>query len=281
MVIRNPRGDETKKVYDLWQKCFHDPKPFADYFFENLYKPSNTICVFDGERLLSSLQIFYHTALFSGMLLKAAYIAGVSTHPRERNKGYASLLMNEAEKRLSGENIDIVTLIPFRFSFYEKYGYRCISYLYHYSVKSGRQLSFEGVPSGSLNPIEIYSNFTKSFEFTFERDSDSFSEISQDVCVGGGREYLVPGGYMYIYRSRKGVYIPEIAYENEETLFSMLSHLSQFGGEVTLRSGMNLLPYFSETDVKIEVKPHVMIKELTPLNIETGFKNYINMLGWV
>jgi predicted acetyltransferase len=112
MVIRNPRGDETKKVYDLWQKCFHDPKPFADYFFENLYKPSNTICVFDGERLLSSLQIFYHTALFSGMLLKAAYIAGVSTHPRERNKGYASLLMNEAEKRLSGENIDIVTLIP-------------------------------------------------------------------------------------------------------------------------------------------------------------------------
>lgn len=281
MEIRNPRPDETQKIYDLWQECFNDPKPFADYLFGKLYSLYNTICIFEGESLLSALQIYYHTAVFMGREIKAAYIAGVSTYPKERGKGYCSLLMAEAEKRLIQENIDIITLIPFNFSFYERYGYHCVSYLFHYSVKGENNKRFSGSSHGAENEVKLHSDFIKQFDFAFLRDEKAFSEIFEDVNVSGGNMYKTKGGYMYMYPSPKEIYVPEIIYENEDTLFSMLSYINESGKDFTIRSGINLLPYFSETDVKIEIKPHLMIKELKPLGIKTGFNNYINMLGWV
>lgn len=281
MDIRNPRADETVKIYDLWQVCFNDPKPFADYLFSKLYKPYNTICVFEGEELLSALQIYYYDAVFKGKPLKAAYIAGVSTYPNQRNKGYSKILMNEAEKRLCGEKIDIITLIPFKFSFYEKFGYRTMSYLFYYNVKSDINKKYNGSSIGERKSTELYSNFVKQFDFTFERNEILFSEILEDVKIGGGELYSTDGGYMYIYPSEKKIYVPEIIYENEETLLFMLSYLNNIGKDFTIRSGVNLLPYLSETDIKIELKPHLMIKELTEVQIKASFKNYINMLGWV
>ncbi len=281
MDIRNPRPDETGKIYNLWQKCFNDPKPFADYLFGKLYRYNNTICIFEGESLLSALQIYYHTAIFMGKTIKTAYIAGVSTYPRERGKGYCSILMAEAEKRLIQEGIDIITLIPFNFSFYERYGYHCVSYLYNYSVKSENNKKFKGTPNGTQNETVLYTDFIKQFDFAFLRDDKVFSEIYEDVTVSGGSMYKTNGGYMYMYPSPEDIYVPEIIYENEDALFFMLSHINESGKNFTIRSGINLLPYFSETDVKIEIKPHLMVKELKPLGIKTGFNNYINMLGWV
>ena len=58
-----------------------------------------------------------------GKIFKMAGVAGVSSHPRTRRKGYVRLLMRDGFEVMESEERPLSCLYPFRESFYERLGY--------------------------------------------------------------------------------------------------------------------------------------------------------------
>ena len=118
--VHTATNEQKEQVKSLWDYCFQDGAAFTDWFFNNVYKSDNTLVICEESRVVSALQIFYHDLSFCGEKIKAGYIAGVSTYPKFRKRGYASALMETAFSVIYKNGADVAMLIPVNFNFYRK-----------------------------------------------------------------------------------------------------------------------------------------------------------------
>ena len=45
MDIRYAKGEDLEDLKDIWNYCFGDEESFVEYYFNNKYKPENTVIV--------------------------------------------------------------------------------------------------------------------------------------------------------------------------------------------------------------------------------------------
>lgn len=127
--VRHPLPQEREAVAALWRQCFpEDSAAYVTWYFDTVYEARNTLALFDGPHLCSSLQLNPYPLRLRGRTLHAAAMAGVDTDPAYRRQGLAGKLIRAAFALLRERGQAVSFLFPFRESFYEVYGYTC-SYL--------------------------------------------------------------------------------------------------------------------------------------------------------
>ena len=281
---------DTPFVRRIWKECFGDTESYMDAFFSFLYSPDKTLVAKQNGTCVGVLQVFPHTFFVNGKAHKAMYIGGVSVLPAYRMQGIAKKLMAEAELYMQKENIEISFLVPFSFSFYEKMGYKCISYLSEFSGNTAELKPFARTYTKSeLETSSLpaaYKNYAGNFKLYLERDGDRFSKEIIPLCENCS-VFLLPenAGYL-IYEIKDKTFTGlEMAYKDENSLRGLLAYIYEQKGKCeifSLRASADgfLRNILCENTITERRFPHAMAKTFSNLEISDSMENYINMLGW-
>ncbi len=157
---------------DLWLETFPEDTDFVNVFFSDFYKPSKTLLLFDGEKLLSALYWLDVKAKFNRRSLKGAYLYGVATRKNERGAGHFSRLHETFLEKLTDKKYNFVCAIPQNdklFAFYKKFGYSSFFRTCEYSMPF---CNFEEIsPTEAFErKYDAYKRSRHGFKFMESRD---------------------------------------------------------------------------------------------------------------
>ena len=122
-MIRFAKNEDFEKILALWYSSFEGSELFAQWYFENIYKPENTLVFEENGSICSALQRLPNEIKNIGQV---TYIFGACTHPDYRKKGLMAKLLEYSEKLDKENDIKASVLIPQEkslFDYYKNFGY--------------------------------------------------------------------------------------------------------------------------------------------------------------
>ena len=113
-----------KQAYELFDMIFDEDKVFNEYFFKNIFNINNLLVYMHNNRIIAMTQTIPYRINGIGEL---TYIYGAATHPKYRNNGLMSELLNKSFELDKQKGFAGSILIPANeslFDFYAKFGYK-------------------------------------------------------------------------------------------------------------------------------------------------------------
>ncbi len=118
------RAGEREPVLDLLEEAFSERDLFASYMDDFPgFEPGDFLLACDGERPVSSVQIFRIPVRFGDAELQLGGIGSVACLKSHRSQGLASALMRRAAEEMRARDMPIGLLFTGRFTFYEPLGW--------------------------------------------------------------------------------------------------------------------------------------------------------------
>ena len=87
-MIRQARAKDKTQYRKLWDIHFSDSEVFKDWFFENRFIPSYSVCVEEDGKIVSEMQSMPYNIKVRDKIVYGTLVAGVCTLPEYRNRGY-------------------------------------------------------------------------------------------------------------------------------------------------------------------------------------------------
>ena len=281
MKISTVKMKHKQQVKDLWNYCFYDADPYLGWFFDNVFKPENTVAAMEEDRVLSALQLLDFDVAVRGELYPCTYIAGVSTVPEFRGKGLASRVMEYAEEVMKKRGRRFALLTPSIDNFYEKFGYTScyerLEYSYCPSDFKPRKSGCTAVKAGKADTDDmavVYDKFCGFYDGYVKRTARDFADIIEQYSLESGGVYIFydekdkPVSYIVYDLSDRTIFADEIAYVNKKGLDAALEfiylHGSQIDRSVVFAPSHSLLnSTLYNRQIEIKYVPTVMMKDLT------------------
>ncbi|MDQ0337602.1 putative acetyltransferase [Caldalkalibacillus uzonensis] len=142
--------------------------------------PAETLCCFIDGQLASKLTILPLAIYLHGERFPMGGIADVATWPEYRRQGLVRLLMQQALKQMKDDGQIVSLLAPFRYSFYDQFGWGKMSEYKHYELKveeiprfprlEGRIHRLDRGESHQL--YDIYDRFARRYNGMLARKPD-------------------------------------------------------------------------------------------------------------
>ncbi len=281
---------DTEAVRFLWEECFGDTPSYIDAYFSAVYKPSCTLVARDGDKVVGALQMLPRPLSVNGIVQKSAYIGGVSVLPSHRLRGIASALMRAAEAHLEENGYSLAFLVPFRFSFYEKLGYSCMSFLSEFSGEISALAPFVSLSDKVRpvlgQPLAAYNAFAAKSALYMERTltlyENEFTKLSENSSFVSLSD---DSGYLLYTTKEDTLFVLEIAYKNEEALRALLGfiyaqHKTHTRFCIRTAASGDMRKLLCENTILESRYPHSMVKALVPIDLPDSMDAYINMIGW-
>lgn len=126
-TIEYDKKDNANKeaIRALWQSAFHDPAPFADYYFQWVYPKNQVIIAKQKDRLCSMLHLNPYSWTWNlgreSRILKLHYIVGVATEAECRRQGLMRKCMERALQDLAAAGEPFTYLMPAKKEYYEPF----------------------------------------------------------------------------------------------------------------------------------------------------------------
>ena len=184
-MIQFANAHTAPLVRQMWKICFEDTEEFMDIYFSKKYKEENTLIYFEGDEAVASLQMLPYTINFYGENIPFAYLAGLCTLPKYRQRGYMAQLIHEAHKIIEERNIPLSILIPaedWLYGFYEKYGYEQVF------EKDNILIPINDILNKYKDTAEAYQVFDALFrdkDFCIQKSYSDFEAIVEEYISDG------------------------------------------------------------------------------------------------
>jgi len=160
-------------AFDAVKNTYEDVVP-EDYEkkYPHLKDMSQVYGNFDGKDLVSAGAFFSTAIVIRQKVLPMAGIWGVATKPTHRGKGLVKQILSYMLKEMYRSDILISTLYPFKFSFYEKYGWKLANENHRYHIETDkfiiRPVNRTVREVYQLDQIkEIYSRIISSYKYNY------------------------------------------------------------------------------------------------------------------
>lgn len=280
MKITTVKMKHKQQVKDLWNYCFYDADPYLSWFFDNVFKPENTVAAIEEDKVLSAMQLLDFDIAIRGKIYPCTYIAGVSTLPEFRGKGLATKVMEYAEEVAKSRGREFLMLTPSIDNFYEKFGYTSCYERLEFSYcpadfkheKSGFT-SKKARLSDIADLAEIYDTFTGFYDGYVKRTAKDFADIVEQYSLESGGVYIFydekdrPAAYIVYDLSDRTIYADEIAYASKAGLNAALEfiylHGSQIDRTVIFAPSHGLLNQtLYSRQIEIKRIPTIMVKSI-------------------
>lgn len=124
--IRFAQDGDTPEVISLWSLCFPGDWVFQEYFFKNLYDPSNNLLLFLGDRLCAMTQMLPYRMQTGCRTEEVTYIYGACTHPNFRRQHLMDTLLHrsfEIDRQMGRAASVLIPQEEWLFDFYAQFGY--------------------------------------------------------------------------------------------------------------------------------------------------------------
>ncbi|MGL5712916.1 MAG: GNAT family N-acetyltransferase [Paraclostridium sp.] len=275
MDIRLARNEDLDNIKDIWDYCFGDGESFVNYYFNNKYKPENTVIVEEDGEIISSLQLNQYKINLNNKVYDTSYVVGVSTYPQARGKGFMKNVMEFSLNEMYKRNQLVSILMPIDYRLYRKYGYEhCYDQIeYKLAVENLKDFKilgdFKKINDKHINyMIDIYNEFSKNLNGETNRDKDYYETLFKEVKCENGYMYIHEAdgyeGYIIYFINGDTMFVREIAYKNIDSVKSMLKFIYNHNTQckkITIMSPVNdsiryILPNLKTNEVNI--KPFMM-----------------------
>jgi len=151
--VRNIRDvNEQRQFSRLAAYCFQDETGWTNELFP-LIPNDRAIGVFDGQRLIGGLLVKDFSGFMYDEPVRFSGIACVMSTPEYRNNGHVKLIMPQVIQDNFQSGYVLSALYPFKFRFYENFGYGSLGHNYHYSFLP-QSIRFHQPPAGTLVPFD-------------------------------------------------------------------------------------------------------------------------------
>lgn len=261
-MIKRAEKSQTSIIKEMWNVCFpQEEESYIDFYFEDCYKPENTIVLSESNIIQSSLQRIPHDMMFNGRVIRTSMIVGVATLPRYQKQGNMRELMDIVIDEI--EHQELITLVQaYNPALYEKYGFTMIynhneTTIHRNEVPhtSNEGCSYE-VTSEAM--MKLYATFVKRFNGFYVRDVDYFDRLKIEVAKQKGKivAYYNTDGKLEAYGkllpNSKELIIEECIYLNTVALMKIVNLALQYRGTVKLNTseGEDLRILFPNSEVE-------------------------------
>ena len=136
---------------------------------------------FDKDILVSSFAYFTSIVVIRNKEFPMSGIWGVATAPHYRNGGLMRQLIHQTLEKMNKEKVLISCLYPFKFSFYQKFGWKLANINHRYHIETEKFI-FRPVPDRTVREVfelddlkEVYSNIVgKKYNYMVKRVEDDW-----------------------------------------------------------------------------------------------------------
>ncbi len=275
MNIRYAKNRDLENIKDIWNYCFRDEEAFVEYYFNNKYKPENTIIIEEDEELISSLQLNQYRIKLNDKIYDTSYIVGVSTYPNSRGKGYMKDMMDFTLNELYKKGQLVSLLMPIDYRLYKKYGYEhCYDQIeYKLDIDGLKQFKINGnFEKVSYNHIpymiDIHNEFLKNTNGYVDRDESYYENLFKEIKCENGHMYINKDkeyeGYIIYFINEGTMFVREMCYKNINSLKSMLkfifNHNTQCKKIIVMSPIIDNIRYILPNlkDNEVNIKPFMM-----------------------
>lgn len=128
-MIGAARPEDKAAVMEVYRACFPGEEGFCRFFFDNVYRPDNTlVCRVEG-KLAASVQLLPVRLHLGGAVVPATYIYAAGTLPQFRSRGLMSRLLRRSFEVSAARGDELSVLIvqqPSLLAYYARLGYRAV-----------------------------------------------------------------------------------------------------------------------------------------------------------
>ncbi len=134
MEIRNIEKKDIQQKYSIMHYCFQGKEAEVTQEYIASFVPENHIGMFEGDQLMSSLEIVPKHIVMYTKPMKMGGLGGITSFPEFRYGGTAKMLILRSLEIMRERKMLISFLKPFSYSFYRKYGWETHLHKKHYSI---------------------------------------------------------------------------------------------------------------------------------------------------
>ncbi|MFW9922463.1 MAG: enhanced intracellular survival protein Eis [Candidatus Thorarchaeota archaeon] len=290
MSIRKLTEKDLKKAGELAYYCFgtgQDPWPEEEIKqYNDTYNLEYCLGYFDGDELVSTWIVFPWEIFIRGSILKFGGVADVTTQPEYRRRGQIRELFLYSLKQMKDNGIIISALSPFKYSYYEMFGYEIctesrilktnpkeiilpgdFTLLKVKEIKKDE--SFEKL-------IKIRNQVGKNYTLIKIPDKKTWNIrkfTKEDKIIGIFDENSTIVGYI-IYRLKKlpsgdwdiAIVIREMITISRDAFYTALDYIKKHGDQIMefqiplLDNELTFSNFYEKDNVKIETKSHDMFR---------------------
>lgn len=118
-------GTRKQRVYEMWQENFHDPVPYADFYFQEVYGKNEVLLNQEEDATVKGmLHLNPYTLHVEGQPTEAKYIVGVATDEEYRRQGVMRELLVKTFQTLRDRGELFTYLMPADENYYLPFDFR-------------------------------------------------------------------------------------------------------------------------------------------------------------
>jgi len=255
---------------------------------------------FDNSNLVSTCAFFSSTVIIRNKEFPMSGIWGVATAPSYRNKGLVYKILHKILKEMQEKQLLISCLYPFKFSFYEQFGWKLANDNHRYHIETSK-LIFRPITNRVVREVftldhikEVYSKIAgHKYNYMLKRTEEDWRRRVNPkepgylfVCYNAKDK---PSGYVItrflehqppspegVEKSEETIYLSEIFWDNRKTkqaLFNFLkTHMDHRNYIVFSTADSNILAFLKEARIKAnEVFPASMVRIVDIIPVMEAF----------
>ena len=155
--IRFAGAGDVPGLKELWKIAFGDEDDYIDGFYRDRFRPEETLLLEEEGRVGAMLSLLpMETVLADGRRFSTPCVYAVATHPTFRGRGFATILMEDAHRRMEARGeagAVIVPASPSLFDFYGQRGFLPAFSLRERELTPDQLLDLPRDPEISLSPV--------------------------------------------------------------------------------------------------------------------------------
>ena len=278
MNTRIALKSDIKAIREMWNDYYGLSPNFCDWFFNRAFYSQNSIVAVEDDTITASSGFIPYQIKLGDAVADAAYIAGMVTLPEYRTEENTKQLLADTLLAANAKGMPICFLIPHRYDFYEKYGFRTCYSFKQYTITPDMIPAFvvrHKIQRHKINDkvVEaldgVYKQYMEDKNGYILRTDETWRLILEDLIANFGGKIAVAydgnsqaQGYI-LYVARDGVMgVYEMAYTSRGAYESLMGYIK--GHElntrkITIKADTEDLSYLDFCDNKnpISVYPFV------------------------
>lgn len=190
---------EQAQFIKLLDYCFKDEIGWTSRMFP-LPPEDRAVGLFDGKELVAAMLAKGFTSHIFGETVPSNGIACVVTAPQHRNQRLIREILNSVLREEFEKGLLYSALYPFRFGFYQKFGYGSLGSVVAYifdpmdirlpDTVPGRIVPFDFSNRHLDDLFSVYNQWVQNFDFGIVRPKPSLEEFKRNLETDGVNVFL-------------------------------------------------------------------------------------------
>ena len=126
MEIIYQKNKDKQPVYDMYQKIFEDPEPFAQYYFEEIYATNQVILAEEDNKILGMIHLNPYHIRAGKNTYTLNYIVAVAVWKEYRRRGIMAEMLKKCLNDMHEQQQPFTYLMPANKAYYEPFQFRFV-----------------------------------------------------------------------------------------------------------------------------------------------------------